>query len=286
MIRRPPRSTLSSSSAASDVYKRQISSGTWSTDMVPEFMVSASAALAEYRRVSIDDRSDWGKSQHNDRPYLDASSTQQDLTSTGGRSSQGTSSAPANSDMGWSHHDSANIVVAPSPTKRRGSSNNSSLGGGNPLDDDTDTAHHEQQLPTGSTGKVHFLVSEGEKEDRLLRLDPISTTCDSPTQESSNPLEYSSPKTALDVSGPSIDVPDVSGSSWSEEHWCGPVQKDYTLPKMAVTATPPSMTDILDRSDHDDDAVDDNSCNASGVVEVPMMRSSSLSPSRLSPRRH
>ena len=260
-----------------------VSSGTWSTDMVPEFMISAAAAgLAEYRRVSIDDRSDWSakaQQQHHMPSSFDASSTQQDLTSTGGRSSQGTSSAAAHSDMRWSHHDSANIVITPSPTKRRGSSNNSSLGG-NPLDDDSDTAHHEQQLPTGSSSKVHFLVSEDEREDRLLRLDPIST---SPTQETSNPLEYSSPKTVLDVSGPSIDVPDVSGSSWSEEHWCGPVQKVHTLPKMATTAPPPSA-DILERSD-DEGAMDENLCNTSGVVEVPMMCSSSLSPSRLSPRR-
>jgi len=254
-------------------------SGTWGTaDMVPEFMIStAPKALAEYRRVSIDDRSDWStKGHHQERHLFDASTTHQDLTSTGGRSSQGISSATAGSDMGWLHNDS-NTFTTPSPSKRRGSSNNSSLGGGNPLDDDSDTAHQEQQLPTGS--KVHFLVSDAEPESRLLRLDPIST-CENSPQESSNPLEYSSPKTVLDISGPSIDVPDVSGTSWSEEHWCGPVQRDYTLPQMATTAPFPSVN-ILDRCD---DVREENSCNTSGVVDVPMMRSSSSSPAKLSPR--
>src|SRR5664280_3354763 len=64
MIRRPPRSTLSSSSAASDVYKRQIITRFYAKIIRQLFVYSNFSRLNVYRIISLKNKKVTGNSKN------------------------------------------------------------------------------------------------------------------------------------------------------------------------------------------------------------------------------
>src|SRR5664280_3220189 len=70
MIRRPPRSTLSSSSAASDVYKRQVDAGAVVTDGAGEFDERGESTAPGPLKPGVEQRDPFGALELKHLPKL------------------------------------------------------------------------------------------------------------------------------------------------------------------------------------------------------------------------